>query len=93
MKTAIYLCPSEKIKSSLPGWRELEESTKEKKGGPRLEWRGRKDDERPGGDGELEVSAMRCFLGVPSCEKCRIQVSPVPGRDEVCPPDFWNFLL
>ncbi|GFV20715.1 hypothetical protein TNCV_777601 [Trichonephila clavipes] len=23
--------------------------------------------------------ALRCFLGVPSCEKCRIQVSPVPA--------------
>ncbi|GFX88746.1 hypothetical protein TNCV_1557911 [Trichonephila clavipes] len=26
---------------------------------------------------------MRC---VPSCEKCRMQVSPVPASDEVCPP-------
>ncbi|GFV77523.1 hypothetical protein TNCV_1070521 [Trichonephila clavipes] len=29
-----------------PGWRELEESAKEKKRRPRLEWKGRKDDER-----------------------------------------------
>ncbi|GFU91997.1 hypothetical protein TNCV_192461 [Trichonephila clavipes] len=26
---------------------------------------------------------MRC---VPSCEKCWMQVSPVPASDEVCPP-------
>ncbi|GFT36697.1 uncharacterized protein TNCV_2980601 [Trichonephila clavipes] len=30
--------------------------------------------------------AMRCFGGIPSCEKCWIQVSPVPASDEVCPP-------
>ncbi|GFS86959.1 hypothetical protein TNCV_1280241 [Trichonephila clavipes] len=29
---------------------------------------------------------MRCFCGIPSCEKCWIQVSPVPASDEVCPP-------
>ncbi|GFV87936.1 hypothetical protein TNCV_782171 [Trichonephila clavipes] len=29
---------------------------------------------------------MRCFGGIPSCEKCWIQVSPVPASDEVCPP-------
>ncbi|GFW80047.1 hypothetical protein TNCV_984561 [Trichonephila clavipes] len=34
-----------------PGWRELEESVNGKGLGPRLEWKGRKDDERPGGVG------------------------------------------
>ncbi|GFU94892.1 hypothetical protein TNCV_821141 [Trichonephila clavipes] len=29
---------------------------------------------------------MRYFGGIPSCEKCWIQVSPVPASDEVCPP-------
>ncbi|GFU77099.1 hypothetical protein TNCV_1679101 [Trichonephila clavipes] len=41
----------------------------------------------------FELLAMRCFGGIPSCEKCWIQVSPVPASDEVCPPDFWNCLL
>ncbi|GFX66642.1 uncharacterized protein TNCV_1428081 [Trichonephila clavipes] len=35
---------------------------------------------------------MRCFGGIPSCEKCWIHVSPVPARDEVCPPDFLELL-
>ncbi|GFS65657.1 uncharacterized protein TNCV_1925011 [Trichonephila clavipes] len=30
----------------------------------------------------LGVLTMRCFLGVPSCEKCRIQVSSVSASDE-----------
>ncbi|GFV57298.1 hypothetical protein TNCV_2679881 [Trichonephila clavipes] len=29
----------------------------------------------------LELLAMRCFGGIPSCEKCWIQVSPVPASD------------
>ncbi|GFX17972.1 uncharacterized protein TNCV_2294201 [Trichonephila clavipes] len=33
---------------------------------------------------------MRC---VPSCEKCWMQVSPVPASDEVCPPCIMAFLL
>ncbi|GFT24409.1 uncharacterized protein TNCV_3252491 [Trichonephila clavipes] len=31
----------------------------------------------------VKLVAMRC---VPSCEKCWMQVSPVPASDEVCPP-------
>ncbi|GFT27469.1 hypothetical protein TNCV_1275661 [Trichonephila clavipes] len=37
---------SKELGRESPGWRELEESAKEKRLGPRLEWKGRKDVER-----------------------------------------------
>ncbi|GFU54763.1 hypothetical protein TNCV_1038061 [Trichonephila clavipes] len=35
-----------------------------------------------------EASLMTPNSWIPSCEKCWIQVSPVPASDEVCPPVF-----
>ncbi|GFT85133.1 uncharacterized protein TNCV_496071 [Trichonephila clavipes] len=34
------------------------------------------------------IACYEMFGGIPSCEKCWIQVSPVPASDEVFPPVF-----
>ncbi|GFV16695.1 hypothetical protein TNCV_4418821 [Trichonephila clavipes] len=70
------------------------ESWGERESDARLEWKkglspeiGVKKTMNAGGG---EIARYEMFSW---CEKCWIQVSPVPASDEVCPPDFWNCML